>query len=91
MGVFEFIIALVVISTVGKVVRHRREIPPMDKSTSQIGPGAFEGLRDTVDEMNTRLERIEEERNFYRDLLESPQRPRGIPAPVRDVGTETIG
>ena len=64
MGVFEFIIALVVISTVGKVVRHRREIPPMDKSTSQIGPGAFEGLRDTVDEMNTRLERIEEERNF---------------------------
>ena len=90
MGVFEFIIALVGISTVGKIVRHRREIRPMDKSTSQIGPGAFEDLRDTVDEMNTRLERIEEERKFYRDLLESPQRPHDIPAPVRDVGKETI-
>jgi hypothetical protein len=90
LGFFEFIIALVVISTVGKVVRHRREIRPMDKSTSQIGPGAFEGLRDTVDEMNTRLQRIEEERDFYRDLLESPQRPHAIPAPVRDVGKETI-
>ena len=90
MGVFEFVIALVLISTVGKVARDRREIRTMDKSTSQIGPGALEGLRDTVEEMNTRLRRIEEERDFYRDLLESPQRPHAIPAPVRDVGKETI-
>jgi hypothetical protein len=40
--------------------------------------------------MNTRLQRIEEERDFYRDLLESPQRPHAIPAPVRDVDQETI-
>ena len=88
LGVFEFVIALVLISTVGKVARDRREIRTMDKSTSQIGPGAFEGLRDTVEEMNTRLRRIEEERDFYRDLLESPQRPHEILNPVRDVGKE---
>ena len=81
MGVFEFIIALVVISTVDKVVRHRREIPPMDKSTSQIGPGAFEGLRDTVDEMNTRLERIEEERNFTATYSNRPSDLMRFPLP----------
>ena len=88
MGVFEFVIVLVLISTVGKVARDRRESRAMDKGASQIGEGAFEGLRDTVDEMNTRLQRIEEERDFYRELLESPQRPHAIPAPSGDLGKE---
>ena len=53
----------------------------MDKSTSQIGPGAFEGLRDTVDEMNTRLERIEEERNFTATYSNRPSDLMRFPLP----------
>ena len=81
MGVFEFIIVLVLISTAGKVVSRRfpREeptgVPP------QLGPGEIEGIRGTIDDLNDRVVRLEEERDFYKELLDAPERQRKLQPP----------
>lgn len=83
---------MVLISTIGKVLtreRAPRELPP---GTPRSGRGDLEGVRETIDNLSVRLERLEEERDFYRDLLESPKRPREIPSPdVADESPETAG
>jgi hypothetical protein len=74
MGVFEFVIVLVIITTIGKVVtdfNDRRAMPP----ASSASPDDVEALREAVADLGTRLHRLEEERDFYKDLLEaSPDR-----------------
>jgi hypothetical protein len=80
-GVFEFIIVLVIISTAGKVVGQRfsRESPRTD--SPQIGPGQIEQIRETIDDLSSRVMLLEEERDFYKELLESPERQRAILPP----------
>jgi hypothetical protein len=85
-GVFEFIVALVLISTAGKVVgqrfareRPRGEIP-------QVGPAEIERIRETIDDLSGRVMLLEEERDFYKELLESPERQRAILPPRTDHG-----
>lgn len=80
MGVFEFIIILVVISTIGKAVSDRRwrRDPPGKLPRSE--PAELERIRETVDELGGRLARLEEERDFYKELLDSP-RSRGVISP----------
>jgi hypothetical protein len=80
-GVFEFIIVLVIISTAGKVLGQRfpREAPP--SGPPQIGPGDIEQIRETIDDLSGRLVRLEEERDFYKELLESPERQRAVLPP----------
>lgn len=75
MGVFEFIIILVIISTAGKVLtqRSRRPLPPADDG---IDTAEARRLSEIVEEMDARLARLEEERDFYRKLLEAPDRDR---------------
>jgi hypothetical protein len=71
MGVFEFIVVLVTISTIGRVVTsfgQRRALPKGSTTTSE----EVEELREAVSELGTRLHRLEEERDFYRNLLEAP-------------------
>ncbi len=80
-GVFEFIIILVVISTAGKVMKDRR---PRREPRGDLPQGAraeLERIRDTVDDLGGRLARLEEERDFYKDLLDSPARRDAISPP----------
>ena len=81
MGVFEFVIALVFISTLGRILSRRAprrppqaELPPADRAE-------LEGIRDSMHDLSGRLQRIEEERDFYKDLLEAPKGRSGISPP----------
>lgn len=82
MGVFEFIIILVVISTVGKVISDRRPRRDPRGGLPQGGARAeLERIRETVDDLGGRLVRLEEERDFYKELLDSPGRRGAISPP----------
>jgi hypothetical protein len=73
LGVFEFLIVLVVVSTIGKVVTdfgQRRQLP---RDVSPGGGGEVSGLRDEIADLSGRLQLLEEERDFYRNLLEAPK------------------
>ena len=81
MGVFEFVIALVFISTLGRVFSRRgprrapqAELPPAQRAE-------LDGIRDAMHDLSGRLQRLEEERDFYKDLLEAPKGRREISAP----------
>ena len=81
MGVFTFIIILVVISTVGKIMSDR--LPRRDPR-GELPQGAraeLDRIRDTVDNLGGRLARLEEERDFYKELLDSPKRRDAISPP----------
>jgi hypothetical protein len=69
------VIALVAITTGGRIVTRligrgrdfrRNEPSPQDRAE-------IEALRASVDDMSDRLGRLEEERDFYRALLEAPK------------------
>ena len=82
MGPFEFVIVLVLIITVGVgVITRRSPRRELKGDASQGGQGELERIRDTVDDLSGRLERIEKERDFYKDLLEAPRRRREISPP----------
>jgi hypothetical protein len=74
MGLFPFIILLVLITTVGKVLAERQSRIPPPSDRPQIGPGELNELRDSIDNLSNRLHQIEEERDFYKQLLDSPRR-----------------
>jgi len=79
-GVFEFIVLVVLISTIGKVLtarQSRRELPGAKPQPEEILQ-----LNDAVGELNARLEKLEEERDFYRALLEPPDRGGTAPPPT---------
>lgn len=80
MGVFEFVVVLVVVSTIGKVVTafaDQRALPPTGGSTAG---SEIESLRESVADLGTRLHRLEQERDFYKELLEAPRAARTIGA-----------
>lgn len=81
MGVFEFIIVLVIISTVGKAVSRRHASRDLPGKTPSAEPRELERIRDTMDDLSGRLERLEVERDFYKDLLDAPGGRRAIPPP----------
>ena len=82
MDPFQFVIALVgiitaggivttIVKTIGKVFAR----PPRPKLTAgppQAGSAEFEGLREAIDHVSGRVAHLEEERDFYKDLLEPP-------------------
>ncbi len=49
--------------------------------TPQGDPNAMLQLNDAVSELNARLAKLEDERDFYRALLESPRRDEIRPPP----------
>ena len=92
MGVFEFIIILVIISTVGKVMKDRRPRRPPRGDLAPGGRAELERIRDTVDDLGGRLARLEEERDFYKELLDSPRRRDAISPPnVGDDASDPAG
>jgi hypothetical protein len=93
LGVFEFIIALVFISTVGKVLS---QLLPRGKPQAQppsLPPGEVERIHEALENLSGRLVRLEEERDFYKELLESPERrQRGLPpGPGHDPSGGEVG
>lgn len=86
---FEFVIALVLISTLGKVLTRPRHPRQVGGELRQSAPGELDRVREMLDELSVRLERLEEERDFYRDLLEAPTGPRRIEPP--EVGDDETG
>ncbi len=81
---FEFVIALVLISTIGKVVSgrtdrsDRAEQRELRRGSRHGGQGELEGVREALSDLSGRLERLEEERDFYKDLLEAPKEQRKL-------------
>ena len=75
------IVLLVLISTVGKVLSQRSQRIEPSGEAPRLAPGDVERIREAVDELNGRVLRLEEERDFYKALLESPDRQRELPSP----------
>ena len=81
MGVFEMIVLIVLISTVGKVLSRRGPKLPPQGDARRLAPGEVEDIRQTLDELSNRLVRLEEERDFYKELLDAPERRRALSDP----------
>ena len=73
MGVFEFVITLVLISTVGRIIAARRRPLPLPGESLRVDTEDLLRVRETIADLSTRMERLEEERDFYKDLLEPPR------------------
>lgn len=71
MGVFEFVLLIVLITTIGKVVEARSD---RTKGGKTLPPASadVQHLEEMLGDLNGRLTRLEEERDFYRALLEPP-------------------
>jgi len=88
LDVFVFIIALVLIVSIGRTVREAvvesiRRRPQLGGDVRQAS-GEPDGIREAIDGVIGRLERLEEERDFYRDLLDSPATRGEIPPPAAE-------
>lgn len=81
MGIFEFIILITLISTVGKVITERRQPrmpPPPPPDRPALPPRELERMEDAMSELAERVGRLEEERDFYKQLLDSPGRKESL-------------
>ena len=79
-----FVIVLVSIMSISRIVRtvvDRRALPP---SAPAANPGEVEELRATLDNVMARVERLEEERDFFKDLLDAPKAGRELNPPASD-------
>ena len=78
MGVFDFVLLLVIITTVGRIVERR--LPRARRGESlQVDTDELHRIRETMSDLGARLERLEEERDFYKDLLEPGKGRRELP------------
>ena len=79
----------VVNSVTRELIRRRaqREL----KADSPPDRAELEGIHDAIADMNGRLERVEEERDFYKDLLDSPGTRREIPPPAVEEDASDTG
>lgn len=81
MGLFEFVIILVVVSTAGRIIAGRRRPLPLPGESFQVDTEELRRIGDTITDLSGRVERLEEERDFYKDLLEPPSGSRNLPPP----------
>ena len=70
MSVFAFVILLVLIVTVGKVITERQGRPLLPSASPP--PEGIHTLQESIGQLSDRLEKLEEERDFYRALLGPP-------------------
>ncbi len=61
---------VVVVESIRRRARLEGDLPP--------GGGELDGLRDAIEGAIVRLDRLEEERDFYKDLLDLPETRRAI-------------
>jgi len=86
---FVFGIVIASIITVGRTTRALLLESSRRKTRRELGGDSphdsarLEGLGEAMEGVMSRLERLEEERDFYRDLLDSPETDRKISPPGR--------
>jgi hypothetical protein len=89
-GPFEFVIVLVLIITITNAISGRRgrqsELPSGAADNEEL-----ERLRETMGQLSSRLELLEQERDFYRDLLDAPANRRGISPPESSADSSGAG
>ena len=68
-------IALVAIVTGGRLLGRIISRREMRHESPRVDNQEIEALRASVDDVSDRLHRLEEERDFYRALLEAPKTP----------------
>jgi hypothetical protein len=78
LGVFEFVLVVIIVTTVCKVAERRMARPRRDDSLPS-GTDELLRVRDTMADLSGRLERLEEERDFYKALLEPEVARRELP------------
>ena len=71
-------LGIVIIVTAGKVVERCMPRPRCGESL-QVGTEELHRIRETIGDLSGRLERVEEERDFYKDLLEPREGRRELP------------
>jgi uncharacterized protein YlxW (UPF0749 family) len=71
-SVFAFVILLVLITTIGKVVMAAQARAALGGTSPRSEE--LHQLLDSMSELGSRVEKLEEERDFYRALLEPPER-----------------
>ncbi len=96
MNPFEALVAIIMIvtaggvltsliSTIGKVLSSRAASRELPGESPRVGSsGDDEATREAIDSVRGRLERLEEERDFYKDLLDAPARHRELGPPVTE-------
>ena len=80
MDFFAFIITLVLISTAARIIGRRRR-PTLPGESVQVDTEELHRIAETITDLSGRVERLEEERDFYKDLLEPPSSSRELPPP----------
>ena len=70
MGFFEFLVAVFLFKTIGEVIKEHIKNKPAPGSVSS---DQVELLREEIKDLGLRLHHIEEERDFYKDLLAAPR------------------
>jgi len=74
-GFFEFLVAVFLFKTIGEVLKEHIKNKP---ATGSVSSDQVELLREEIKDLGLRLHQIEEERDFYKDLLAAP---RGLSTP----------
>jgi hypothetical protein len=69
-----------IMSTFGVALLKR--LPPRELRDVPHDRAELEGIHDALTDVSQRLERVEEERDFYKNLLDSPGPRREIQAPT---------
>ncbi len=59
-----------------------RRRPRIEGDSPPAAAGELEGIRDAIEGVVARLDRMEDERDFYKELLDSPGTRREIQAPA---------
>ena len=77
---FAFIITLVVILTAATIIERRRR-PTLSGESVQVDTEELHRIAETITDLSGRVERLEEERDFYSDLLEPPSSSQELPPP----------
>ena len=82
MHLFEFALGLVAIVTAGSIITTivktvgatfaRPHHAKLIAASPQAGPAEIEGLREVIDHVSGWVAHLEDERDFYKDLIESP-------------------
>jgi hypothetical protein len=69
-GFFEFLVTVFLFKTIGEVLKEHIKKKPAPGSVSS---DQVELLREEIRDLGMRLHHIEEERDFYKDLLAAPR------------------
>jgi len=79
LAAFVFLVITVRVVVVESIRRRARL-----EGDSPLGGRELDGLRDAIEGATVRLDRLEEERDFYKDLLDLPETRRAISPSAAD-------